>query len=192
MAKAKPVADLVLSASVAENAEKILHVRLKEFYQWEQYVDEPYEVANLHNLRIAAKRLRYTLEIFAEALPEDAALLLTEVEQIQEELGNLHDTDVLIALLRLRLGSLDGGTGYEEALLSSTRKPGKSMFSISPALVSQLLAPHAAPTAVERQGLEILLQKLQQKRKAFYLTFREHWYQLKGHDFYHQVLQLNG
>src|SRR5579883_2605520 len=116
MAKAKPVTGLDISAPTEVNARIIARTRLAEMYDWEQYVDNPYHVRELHNLRIAAKRLRYTLEIFGEILPASVAPLLKEVEQIQEELGSLHDSDVMIALLRLCLGAQDAGSGYEYAL----------------------------------------------------------------------------
>ncbi|HEV2662771.1 MAG TPA: CHAD domain-containing protein, partial [Ktedonobacteraceae bacterium] len=70
MAKARTVTGLDLQASTSENARLIAQTRLDELYSWEQYVDNPYHIRELHNMRIAAKRLRYTLEIFAEELPE--------------------------------------------------------------------------------------------------------------------------
>ena len=50
-------------------------------------VIEVYEVRGLHNLRIAAKRLRYTLEIFADVLPAACQSIADELAQIQDELG---------------------------------------------------------------------------------------------------------
>lgn len=49
----------------------------------------------LHNLRIACKRLRYSIELFADALPKlrPAAQRFT---QLQDELGEVHDCDVLL------------------------------------------------------------------------------------------------
>ena len=105
MAKAKPITGLDLQASPAYNARQIASVRLEELYEWSQYVDQPFAIREVHNMRIAAKRLRYTLEIFADYLPEECAGVVKILEQIQEQLGQLHDSDVLIALLRLVLGS---------------------------------------------------------------------------------------
>ena len=50
MAKAKPITGLDVHAPVAKNAEIIARTRLEEMYEWSQYVDNPYEVHNLHNL----------------------------------------------------------------------------------------------------------------------------------------------
>ncbi len=53
----------------------------------------------LHELRIAVKHLRYTLELYEPALGEGAHGLLKQVTKLQEHLGNLHDADVAIAYL---------------------------------------------------------------------------------------------
>lgn len=51
----------------------------------------------LHDLRIACKHLRYTLELFEPALGEDARGLIKQVTAMQEHLGDLHDADVALA-----------------------------------------------------------------------------------------------
>ena len=109
MAKAKPITGLDPHAPTGKNARIIARVRLEEMYEWDSCVDNPYNIRELHNLRIAAKRLRYTLEIFEEVLPEASKSIVKELEQIQDELGALHDSDVMIALLRLCLGTQDSG-----------------------------------------------------------------------------------
>lgn len=64
-----------------------------------QPVMDEYENAtmtNLHQLRIAAKHLRYTLEFFSNALPNKAADLISQITEIQDYLGKLHDHDVAV------------------------------------------------------------------------------------------------
>ncbi|HEX6287979.1 MAG TPA: CHAD domain-containing protein [Herpetosiphonaceae bacterium] len=51
----------------------------------------------LHELRIACKHLRYTLELFEPALGTDARKLIKLVEAMQEHLGEIHDADVALA-----------------------------------------------------------------------------------------------
>ena len=53
----------------------------------------------MHELRIACKRLRYTLELFAGALGDEAKALRNEIVAAQENLGMLNDADVAIPLL---------------------------------------------------------------------------------------------
>ena len=58
MAKARPITGLDAHAPVARNARLVAKTRLEELYDWERYVDNPYNISELHNLRIAAKRVQ--------------------------------------------------------------------------------------------------------------------------------------
>ncbi len=58
------------------------------------------DVETLHELRIATKWLRYTLEFFGETLGPDCARLLERVVALQDHLGCLHDADVATKLAR--------------------------------------------------------------------------------------------
>ena len=58
------------------------------------------DVETLHELRIAAKWLRYALEFFGETLGPDFPRLLERVVALQEHLGQLHDADVAAKLAR--------------------------------------------------------------------------------------------
>ena len=53
----------------------------------------------MHRLRIAAKQLRYLCELLSDALGA-AGPLLAELEPLQQSLGDLHDSDARIELLR--------------------------------------------------------------------------------------------
>jgi CHAD domain-containing protein len=57
-------------------------------------------VETLHELRIASKWLRYTLEFFGETLGPDSERLLARVGALQDHLGGLHDADVATKLAR--------------------------------------------------------------------------------------------
>jgi CHAD domain len=190
MAKAKSITGLDMHAPTGENARIIVRIRLEDMYDWGKYVDDPYRVHELHNLRIAAKRLRYSLEIFGEVLPATCLTATKEVEQIQEELGTLHDSDVMIALLRLCLGSQDSGTGYEYVLSHVGSQQGKGHFTLDPDLVANLTNPQVTPSAEERYGLEQALHRLQRRREEQYAAFRQHWYQLQGQDFRRNLLRI--
>jgi len=58
------------------------------------------DVETLHELRIATKWLRYSLEFFGETLGPDSARLLQRVVALQDHLGCLHDADVASKLAR--------------------------------------------------------------------------------------------
>jgi CHAD domain-containing protein len=58
------------------------------------------DVETLHELRIAGKWLRYTLEFSREALPQDAATLIARVTALQDHLGLLNDANVTANMAR--------------------------------------------------------------------------------------------
>jgi CHAD domain-containing protein len=58
------------------------------------------DVPTLHELRIASKWLRYTLEFVREALGTESGPLIEKVVALQDHLGLLHDADVAAALAR--------------------------------------------------------------------------------------------
>ena len=58
------------------------------------------DVTTLHDLRISAKWLRYTLEFVREALGRDAGPVIEKVVALQDHLGWLHDADVAASLAR--------------------------------------------------------------------------------------------
>jgi CHAD domain-containing protein len=58
------------------------------------------DIETLHDLRIAAKWLRYTLEFVREPLGPDAGGLIARIVDLQDHLGLLHDADVAAAMAR--------------------------------------------------------------------------------------------
>jgi inorganic triphosphatase YgiF len=190
MVKARPLTELDPHAPTGQNARSIARTRLDEMYYWATSVDSPYEARGLHNLRIAAKRLRYTLEIFADVLPAACQPIADELTQIQDELGAVHDDDVMISLLRLCLGSEDAGIAYEEALVKARKQKGTGKLLLQPNMVAAVLNPDVAPASEERYGLEHLLLKQRQWREERYQAFRQHWYQLQARDFRREILDI--
>jgi CHAD domain-containing protein len=56
----------------------------------------PDDVLGLHDLRIAYKELRYSIELLSDALPIDARAMLEPATVFQKRLGEVHDVDVAI------------------------------------------------------------------------------------------------
>lgn len=106
MAKAARVRGIKPSRSLQENARKVIQARLDEFLSWQRALVDPSLVADLHNMRIAAKRLRYAIEMFEICIDKPKSLL-KELTSIQEVLGDIHDLDVLIDVLRGHLHDID-------------------------------------------------------------------------------------
>ena len=71
------------------------------------------DVPTLHQLRIAAKRLRYTLEFVREPLGEEAAPLIARVVALQDHLGFMNDAEVAATMARTFL--LEHGNELTEA-----------------------------------------------------------------------------
>ena len=103
MAKARPVAGLHPHASLARNARAIVTVRVAEMFDFAHAIGDPAQDKDLHDMRIAAKRLRYTLEMFRPALTDDGPPLIDVVKEVQERIGAIHDADVLDGIARRRL-----------------------------------------------------------------------------------------
>ena len=73
------------------------------------------DVETLHDLRIAAKWLRYTLEFVREALGRDAGPVIEKVVALQDHLGWLHDADVAAGLARAFLVERAGDLSEHES-----------------------------------------------------------------------------
>jgi CHAD domain-containing protein len=108
MSRAWPVEGIEPGGTLAENARRILAVRMAEYYSYAPIVHVESAVEPLHNLRIAAKRLRYTLELFRDVFGETGERNIERVKAIQEELGEVHDHDVRLGLIDEEIERADG------------------------------------------------------------------------------------
>jgi CHAD domain-containing protein len=80
-------------------SQEIIRDRLKEFEKRSDGLFKPLDVNALHDLRIAAKRLRYAVELLAPCFPRSIATHAKRVARIQAALGDLHDCDTWILSL---------------------------------------------------------------------------------------------
>ncbi|MBX3217627.1 MAG: CHAD domain-containing protein [Labilithrix sp.] len=62
------------------------------------------DVVGMHDLRIAYKELRYSIELLADALPIDARAQLEPATVFQKRLGELHDVDMATEVVRAAKG----------------------------------------------------------------------------------------
>lgn len=106
MARPRHVPGISPKRSLRRNARRVLRVRIGEVYGYEALVEDPANVTELHDMRIAIKRLRYLLEIFGPAFAEDLAPFLEEVRGLQDLLGDIHDCDVQVPALEAHLAGL--------------------------------------------------------------------------------------
>ncbi len=88
-----------LPADLYQRAYEAILLRLEEFLAFEPFVAFPERTNELHQMRIAAKHLRYTLEVFAPLYKGELKRGLKVVKEIQELLGEFHDCDVWLTFL---------------------------------------------------------------------------------------------
>jgi hypothetical protein len=167
VSKAWPVNGIDPSASLAANARRILAVRIAEFYSYAPIVDDEQAVTEHHNLRIAAKRLRYTLELFRAVFAETGERLTERVKAIQELLGQLHDHDVRISLIEDELTVLAA---------EQTAALGRALAAASANQYAAITASALRPPPDDpRRGLLALLSRQYASRHQVYETFRQQW-----------------
>jgi CHAD domain-containing protein len=82
---------------------KAISGRLKDFRSAVRSIYFPFEIQDLHELRILAKRLRYAVELFRFCWGKDLNETAKEIATLQTSLGELHDCDVWIEYLGKRL-----------------------------------------------------------------------------------------
>jgi CHAD domain len=167
VSRAWPVDDVDPDAPVIDNARRILAIRIAEFYSFAPIVPYPEHSEALHDLRISAKRLRYTLELFRPQFGKAGERQIERVKTIQEILGTLHDHDVRIELI---------GDELSELMLEQSRKTRSDIADASPeelaAIASATLRP---PPDDPRRGLIALLGREHAGRRAAFTRFRELW-----------------
>lgn len=121
--KRPPVAGLLPVSALRINR------RLFALLAFEPWIYQPDAVAEHHAMRIAAKKLRYTMEIFGPVYRNNLKKPIGRVKRVQEILGEIHDCDVWIdqitgLLLRERslLRSTKGTKRPDTLILSSLRE----------------------------------------------------------------------
>lgn len=167
MSRAWPVEDLAPDAPLRINARRVLAVRIAEYFSYAGIVPLEQAVEPLHNLRIAAKRLRYTLELFREVFGDAGKVQLDRVKAIQAELGELHDHDVRIALIldELRRVATEQVDRLGRELATAPERE-------HAAIAASVLRP---PPDDPRRGLIALLGREYARRRDRYWSFRRLW-----------------
>lgn len=162
--KARKVAGIEPLGGLADNVERIARTRLAELEGFVPAALDPAEVTALHDMRIAAKRLRYLLEATAETCFGEYALGgAKRARELQDLIGEIHDCDVAIPRVERSLAAVE--LADEEHLV---RRAGDAS-DLDPRLAAEL--PHAA----EHRGLVTLLTYLRARRRVLFREFLEAW-----------------
>lgn len=101
MAKAWNVAGLDGQETYRRSAGRVLAVRAEELFSFREGVDDVAQIERLHGMRVASRRLRAAMEIFAPCFPtKPYRRALGEVKALADALGERRDRDVQIERLR--------------------------------------------------------------------------------------------
>jgi CHAD domain-containing protein len=107
MAKAREIPGLDARMPFAEAAAVTVAVRAEELFEHSEGVLDMTDIERVHDMRVASRRLRAVLEIYAPCFPrEQFKPLLREVKDLADALGARRDPDVLLDQLAKLEGSL--------------------------------------------------------------------------------------
>jgi CHAD domain-containing protein len=99
--KARKVKGLDPDGTLEDNARRLVATRAQEVLDLAAGAQDPAAVKTLHDLRIAAKRLRYLLELTGPScLGPSSQRLVKDLRGLQDVLGEIHDCDVQLPRLR--------------------------------------------------------------------------------------------
>lgn len=160
--KARKVKGLDPAGALGDNAEQIVRVRLDELCSFMPKATDPNEVVALHDMRIAAKRLRYVLEVTGPCFGPYASTAVKLVKDLQDLLGEIHDCDVQLPEVA--------------ALLAELMEEDAAAVGISATDLAK------APNRRAYAGLVALQVHLRARRRVLFEQFLDLWrdYERKG------------
>lgn len=102
-----------------KRARRQIEERAIDLFEYEPIIPDANAVVELHDARIAVKRLRYTLELFELGIGDEAAQLIQDTKGLQEVLGQLHDLDVSIQFVSGERDAQRSATDPDPSLVAS-------------------------------------------------------------------------
>jgi|WetSurSiteA1Bulk_404760.scaffolds.fasta_scaffold23796_2 CHAD domain-containing protein len=125
---------------------------LDNFLSYEPFIDIVEAVEEMHAMRIAAKKLRYTLECFSSIYADGLVEYLSVMRMIQDQLGLMHDCDLWLAT--------------SSHIIAMERRRTEKYFG------STMLMKRLMP------GYMAFFENRRQKRIETYQAFTEYWHEL--------------
>src|SRR5919204_4991660 len=123
MARARKIPGIDSDATFATAAAAAVEVRSQEVFAHADGVLDTSDPERVHDMRVATRRLRAALEIFAVCFPkQEHKALLREVKALADALGERRDPDVQIgALEQLKAGLGQGERAGVNGLVAEIR-----------------------------------------------------------------------
>jgi CHAD domain-containing protein len=138
--------------------------KLDGLISYEMFIDNPERVNELHEMRIAAKHLRYALEAFAPLYGEQVKAQIAAIRKVQEALGDIHDCDVW--------------TTFLPQFIEDERRRTRAYFG-NERIMLRLLP-----------GLQSFLQDRSAQRQKLYLKFLEDWHAMQADGLWERLRQV--
>jgi hypothetical protein len=161
--KARAVKKLDPDGPLGENAARIVKVRLDELCSLSPKALERDRVKAQHDMRIAAKRLRYVLEVTGFCFGRPADTARRRARDLQDILGEMHDCDVMLPLVREHIERLQA----EDA--EAVRTKAGETPDLDPRLAAR------APHRTAYRGLDVLSVYLRARRELLFDRFVAFW-----------------
>jgi putative phosphoesterase len=138
--------------------------KLGDFLVMEDCVHHENDIINHHKMRIRAKWLRYTIEIFSTKYDEKLEEYISVMKNFQDLLGEMHDYDVWIDFIP------------------------KFITDIKLELASRIETNEKIPTI--EKGLLKFLQDIQEMRRSKYKEFLSFWEETKKKQIFERLRQI--
>ena len=169
--RARKVKGLDPAGALGDNAQRIVAARLDELCSFVPRALDPGQMEALHDMRIAAKRLRYVLEVTHPCFGPYARDAGRRTKDLQDLLGEIHDCDVLVPRLLAIVAELRNADVAEVVHRTGDAK------DVDPALAAE--APHRDAW----RGLEALIVHLRARREVLFARFLAFWTELERDGF---------
>jgi hypothetical protein len=162
--KARRVKKLDPAAPLGENAARIVKVRLDELRSFVPKALDRDRVKAQHDMRIAAKRLRYVLEVTGFCFEGPADTARRRARDLQDILGEIHDCDVMLPRVHQHLEQLQAVDA------GAVRARAAQATDLDPRLAAQ------APSRATYRGLDVLAVYLRARRELLHDRFVAYWH----------------
>ncbi len=162
--RARAVRHLDPGARLDENGARIVSVRLDEMLSLApKATRKPTARKAQHDMRIAAKRLRYVLEVTGFCFGRPAEVARRRARDLQDVLGEIHDCDVMLPRVQAQI----------ERMRSADASDAVSRAGQAPDLDPRIAAE--APHRTAYRGLEVLAVYLEARRRILFDRFLRFW-----------------